>query len=493
MPRKPIPFIPNQESGSDVLGGASPFAMNVVMDGRGTVRRRPGIKDFEVEGDAIAGLGDGSINTIYVDNDGIIYVAQNTSGDIHNIYTYDTTQLRSAGVTFGLSGDMRVDGKVVFAETEAIVVLAGGKAPKKIPLSIPRTLSNLGGSPPEMSHVVANASRLVSNDAAAPNRIRFSGLAAGSSTTGHETWDATGFVSADARPDPIVAIQENTDEVFAFGRTNLQVFSPDPSSVYAPAATREIGCASAHSIIKFEQKFAWIDNQRRAVVSDGREFQFLNTPAIKSTLDAMETVSDCYGYRVLLGPIDCMVWTFPTANVTLCYQIGGGWSQWGSWNPETNNWKQFVATSFARNPVTHEQYVGTADGEVGVLSFDVHTDRSSPEGSDPTTIPAYVETGAVDHGTNLRKWCKGVTLSLQRGGATNSQVPNGHIQYRDDNGPWSDKIPLNLGAPGDTQPVVQVQTGGLGYYRFRQWRIWFDGEEPFVLVRAEEDFEVLEV
>lgn len=487
-----------QESGNDVLGGASPLSMNVVLDGKGSVRRRPGIADFEPAGEAISGLAtDGKIVSMYVDNAGILYVAQEVAGfpAVRSLYRYDTNLDRSLGVTFTVLGNRTLHGAStpVFAETEAMVVVAGGEEPQKVQFaSSPLQLELLGGSPPKASHIIANASRLLCNDLSNRSHIRYSGLAAGSAVAGHETWSATGFVSAEARPDPVVALHENTDEVFAFGTTNLQIFAPDPTTFYTPLATREVGLLAPDSVIKVEQRFAWLDHRRRFVVSDGREFQFLETDAIKATVDAMTVVTDCFGYRVTLGPIDMLVWTFPTARVTLCYQVGGGWSQWGSWDTGTNNWAQFMPTCHAYNGVTQEHYVGGENGVVGILSFDTQTDRSSPDSDTPKTVPAFVETGALNRGTNKRKWARSISLGIRRGHSTAGDNPLCHLQYRDDSGPWSVKIPIRLGNPGDMNPVIRPVTG-FGVYRYRQWRLWFDGTEPFILVKAEEEYDVLEV
>ena len=503
----PIPFAPMQESGNDVLGGASPLSMNVVLDGKGSVRRRPGIADFEPSGEAISGLAtDGKIVAMHVDNAGILYVAQEVAGfpAVRSLYRYDTNLDRSLGVTFTVLGNRTLHGTrtPVFAETEAMVVIAGGEELQKVQFAAtPLELALLGGTPPNASHVIANSSRVLCNDVDNEGHIRYSSTADGSAVSGHETWSGvgTGFFSADARPDPIVALWENTDEVFAFGKSNLQIFVPDPTTFYTPIATREVGLSAADSVIKIEQRFAWLDHRRRFVVSDGREFQFLETDAIKATVDAMAVVSDCFGYRVTLGPVDALVWTFPSARVTLCYQIGGGWSQWGSWDTGTNNWKQFLPTCHAYNGVTQEHYVGGENGVIGVLSFDTQTDRPSPD-ADPvtaaqnaaTTVPAFVETGALNRGTNKRKWARSITLGIRRGHATAGENPLGHLQYRDDDGPWSSKIPIRLGKPGDTNPVIRPVTG-MGVYRYRQWRLWFDGTEPFILVKAEEEYDVLEV
>ena len=507
LPTRPVPFAPNQESGSDVLGGASPLAMNVVVDAKGSIRRRPGVADLELADKTIGGLAtDAKIVEMFCDNRGILYAVQEVTGfpTVRSLFRWDSSVDKDLyGVSFVNIGNrsLKATTRPVFAQTEAMLAIASGEIIQKVDITAAtESVANLGGSPPKSSHVIANASRVISNDLDDKNRLRYSGTGAGASAipSGHETWSATDIITAEARPDPVVAVHENTDEVFAFGQTNLQVFAPSAQTVYEPIQTREVGLLAAYSVIKIEQRFAWLDQRRRFVLSDGREFQFISEP-IQQTLDDMSTVTDCFGYRVFMGPIDMLVWTFPTEKVTLCYQLGGGWSQWGSWDAASNNWGAFLGTSHAFNAVTNENYIGADNGVIGVMTFSSATDRASPDldpatstANSPTTIPAFVETGAVSRDTAARKWCKSLLLGLRRGDSVaGSTAPAGHIQYRDENGPWSDRIPFTMGATGDHHVVVPLR--GLGTYRFRQWRLWFDGDEPFTLVKAEEDYEVLEV
>ena len=65
MPQEPINFGPNQESSYDELGGASPSAINVIIDEKGTVYKRPGIATYSVapssvvDGNGIIGTSEG--------------------------------------------------------------------------------------------------------------------------------------------------------------------------------------------------------------------------------------------------------------------------------------------------------------------------------------------------------------------------------------------------------------------------------------------------
>lgn len=477
MASERIPFRNQQESGSESLAGASPIAMNVVIDSKGAVRRRPGITTTtKATSEVIDAAG---IAGLYVTEAGAIF-ATSTPDPTASVYKVGPSGALLLGAPFYGSN------RPTFAETEMLLTIAAGAGIRKIVLST-LTSGALGGDPPRASHVIANASRLLANDTLVDRtKVRYSSTAIGTTDySGLETWDpavgnTAGFFTAEARPDAVVALAENTNEVFVWGSDTLQVYDPDPTLVYAPAATREVGCSAPYSIIKRDQEFYWLDNYRRFVHSDGRTFEVLSD-AIKSDLDGMASVIDAFGYRVLTGAVDALVWTFPTDGRTYAYQVGSGWGQWSGFDAVRNNWAPFVVTAHHLINGDNANLVGTSTGQVGLLSATATSDFSTP-------INAYVITGFQDHATDARKQCVSVRLALRRGQTTTGE-PRALLSWRDSLGPWEAPIPISLGVSGDTDIVVELRS--LGIYRRRQWRFSFDGTAELVLVAATEEFDVL--
>lgn len=460
--------------------------MNVVTDSKGTVRRRPGIGSYTR---VLSGVIDASgISGVYITEAGDIYAvsASQPAGHIYAITTLAATDISAAPGAF-----VRGGGRPVFAETEALLVIAAGAQIQKIDLAL-KASSLLNGDPPQASHVIANSSRLLANDTVVDRtKVRYSSTAIGTTDySGLETWDpatgnTAGFFTAEARPDPVVALAENTNEAFVFGSDTLQVFDPDPSLIFAPAATREVGCGAPYSIIKRDQDFYWLDHLRRFVHSDGRNFEVISDP-IKADLDAADPqgnprdLSDCFGYRVLMGPVDALLWTFPTDGRTYVYQAGVGWGQWSGWSDTKNNWITFMVTAHAIENATNANVVGLSDGRIGLLSTAFSTDFG-------VRINAYVVTGFVHHGTDARKHCISLRLALRRGqSATEARA---QLSWRDNLGPWEAPIPISLGVSGETDVVVELRS--LGVYRRRQWRFSFDGDAELALVSVLEEFELL--
>ena len=472
-----IAFGPSQ-SAAEELGGAQPFAYNVVVDKAGVIRRRPGLRAYS---SAPAGV---------VDANGISLLHSTESGQLIAVNNHPTnkTIYRIAGgaavdVTTATGYRLQGTRRPTVAETEAMLVFAAGDDPAKYLFATGET-SALGGTPPKASHVIANASRLlVNNTVDFLGRISYSNQAAGSSIAGHETWSGlgTGFFTAEARPDIVPALHENTNEVFAFGATTLQYFAPDGTSVYAPVTTREHGCAAAYSIIKIDQSFAWLDHQRRIVMSDGRQLSVLSNE-IHTELLALTTVSDCYGFRVVTGTAESLVWTFPTEGRTYAFQVGGGWSRWSGYNYTTGNWSPLTIFSHHRISGLSTNIVGTTDGKVMELADGVTSDNG-------TVIVARSRSGFVSRGTPMRKQCVAVRVTLRRGNALTSPAPIGFLRWRDDLGPWSTSLPVGFGTIGDSTTVLEFRS--LGVYRTRQWEFEFSGDVDFSLVSVVEEFIVL--
>jgi hypothetical protein len=475
MPTELIPFVNAQESGRKELGGASPSAMNVWADPRGTVRRRPGVATYS--GSVSSVVDAAGIGGLYVDGAERLFAASlpNPAASVYYVTSASATHL----------GDVDGGNRPTFAETEILLVMAAGGAPRKVVLSGALTMTDLGGTPPECSHIIAQNLRLLANDVTVDRtKVRYSDQSIGTTDyTGHEDWvvvggTGPGFFTAESRPDPVPALYENTNEVWAFGTQTLQIHAPDANLVYAPVATKTVGCGAPYSVIGLGDRFAWLDHARQFVLSDGRGFEVISGP-VQQDLADMAVVSDCVGYHILLADLSAFAWRFPTDGRTFVYQEGVGWGQWQGWSGI--EWTPWIVTAHHQKSGSAENLVGTSAGKVGMLSNSVSADFEED-------IHAFVQTGFMDRGTTKQKHCREVRLTVRRGHAT-SGTPHGYLQWRDSLGEWESPVEVSLGGSGDYETTVRFHS--LGTYRTRQWRFQFDGSEELVLAKVEEDFEVL--
>lgn len=470
----PIPFVNDQKSGNEPLGGASPNAMNILVAGT-AVRRRPGLKASGVA-PAVTINGDGVSLLHRVANGSLFAVA----GVSPNRNLYKVTSGGSVNLSMVSEGDLRGTARPVAAETQSILAIAGGNRMQKVELLT--NASSPVANAPASTRVIANARRLLALDPDTDGMIRFSQTASGSSFAGFEDWegvDDLNFFTADARPDELVALAENTNEIFSFGSESLQVFGTDELRTYAPVVTRELGCSAPYSVIKADQQFAWLDHLRRFVISDGRQARVLSE-GMEQTLTDMETVGDCFGFRFLQGPVDAFVWKFPSDGRALVYQQGAGWAQWqgmdlGAWDPIPVNCHHYLQGDAVN-------LVGLTDGRIAELDLNTATDFGEP-------INASVTTGYQNRGTDLLKQCRAIRIALRRGEPGSADEPVGKIWWRDDTGEWEPPLEVAFGESGEREIVVTFR--GLGIYRRRQWRFEFLGEQVFSLVGATEEFQVL--
>ena len=478
-----IPFANLQESGFDELGGASPAAVNIVVDGKGVVSKRPGIA---AAADVYAGIVDAAgLEGIVVAGDGSVFAVA-VGGAERAIYgiTAASASALSGGVP---PGGLRGSSRPMFAETEMLIVVAGGREVQRIDKST-LTSARLGGDPPKASHIVALSNRLLANDIFENRtRTRYSDVALGTTTyAGHEEWDmggvgTSGYFTAEARPDDVVALAENTGEVFVFGTTTLQTFSPDPTTQFAPLSTLELGCGAPYSILKDDDSFWWMDSKRRIVKSGGRGYE-LQSEAIQRTLDGMTTSSDAYGFSVEDGFLDAHCWKFPTDGRTFVYQNGIGWGQWAGW--ANGNWVPLIVGAAATSPLDGTTFVATTTGRVGAFSLDAETDFGDP-------IVARVTTGYLNRDTDSMKLNKWVRLVLRRGDSGSTPGPQGTLRWRDRPGDAWAEIAVDFGSSGDRE--VELTFHALGAYRYRQWEFEFGESSRLTLVSATEEFEVLPV
>jgi hypothetical protein len=494
MAMVPVPFVNNQESGLEELAGGGPLAMNVVVDGKGAVRRRPGIG--AADGVSSATVDASGLDGIWGTLGGKVYVTEAGTGG-RNVYEVGPTTAINKSI--GAGGQLVGPGRPVFAETEMLLVVANGQFMQKLELAT-GVCARLGGTPPQATHVVSNSLRLLANDVAAtrtllvpatdghPGAVHYTAGTRGTLTYhGHELWpgdaddvtwplDAQGVFNTDARPDPVLAIVTTANALFILGATSMESWVPDATDVYVRAHVQEVGCSARYSVVRDEDAYCWLDEQRRVIRTDGRSVAVLSD-AIQQTLSDMDVYDDCFGYKVQHGAVECFVWTFPTDGRTFVFQKGGGWSQWSGWNDVTSNWARFGVNGHHQRAGSATNLVCTTSGRVGALTRETLTDFG-------TAVPAEVRTGYRNHDTEAPKQCHALYLGLKRGKAATGE-PRALVSWRDDGGDWCQPVEASLGRSGDFQTVIALR--GLGTYRRRQWRFQFTGTDDLVLASAMEE------
>lgn len=480
MPSQPLIFGNQQASGDQELGGASPLAINVVTDGAGVVRRRPGITAWSGmpasvdEASPVIGMHAFGGYLYYVNANRHIYRIDPT--------TATSTDLSTAGGPSFLAGLARP----MFAETQFRLLIAGGAALEKIDSgeTVAERVGTGTNDPPPCTHVAALASRVLVNDLTDSSRAGMISFSRPGSA-GNETFEGPpfGVVTAEAKPDALVGVFSNGNEAWAFGERSLQIFTPDASVILAPSRAVAYGCSAPYSVIEGDSAFSWLDDKRRFVSSDGRGAEEISGP-ISATLDGVTAVTDCFGFRWVADQYDVLCWLFPSDGRSFAIQAGGGWAQWHGWTNGQGHTILPIRSHYFW-PEQNVHLVGLANGQIAKLEMAAFADLG-------VTIKAEALTGFISRETMSFKHCQAVRFFFKRGQtATGSTEPHVMLSWRDDLGAFCAPLRIGLGTTGDY--TVSVERRSLGRYRTRQWRLEFTEAADFTLAGCTETFTVGDV
>lgn len=473
MPQSPLNF-GIESSGDESFSGGGEAAFNMLVDGKGALRRRPGLATYDqAPSSAISSY---AISGIHVDLDGRIFAIDNQPGR-RRIWRI------SGGSALNLStppgSDLTGTSRPTFAETGALLVIAGGQDLQKLTLTdIATPSARLGGSPPYATHVAYQAFSLITNRTQDPlGTVHYSSPGTSSAITSFETWSGTrdsGTIDVGASPDAIRAVVSSLDEVWAFGGKTVQILAPDPNFGFSSVRAMSYGIASPHLYVEVEGRMAWMTERKKIVLGTSGGVEVISG-TIQKSLDAID-ITGAFAYRYDSDQFQALLFCFPASGTTFCYQSGSGWSRWGGY---TSLWQPFPVNCVAFREVDKTHVVGTTDGKVIRLTQSSQTDLGSP-------IRAYCMTGYASYATDLRKECKCIRLAMRKSTHTDSKVRVGTLRYRDEDGIWRHDIPIEFSGK---QSVVELYS--LGTYRRRQWEIEITSTDEVVINGATEIYEVL--
>ena len=337
-------------------------------------------------------------------------------------------------------------------------------------------------APDEVSHVGIHDSYLICNKLNT-GEFHFSEVAS------TPIFRALNFATAESNPDDIVALHIAWREIALFGRKSIEVWFDDGQTPFSrlEGAFTERGCSAAYSVQFLDNTWMWLDNARRFSKMQGRSPVIVSTPYDK-VIQALTRVDDAYSEVIEVNGRTFYVCTFPTDKFTVCYDWAANeWTQWARWNQLIAEYEHFVGRCHAYSPDWGLHLIGDrTTSKIYVMDAQYHTDAGE-------TIRTTRRTGHVDHGTGNKKLCKGLRVKILRGAGDDSgSVPKMVVRWRNDNGLWGQDHEVSLGAQGDSTFYGTLGHGrSLGTYRARQWEFVHTDDSSFILVEAEEDFEVL--
>lgn len=473
-------YAPDTDVSSDGASAVTNWRLvDAIQDGRSRISLpRPGTTAYAVTGLSAAVIGayryQNARQTIVVTSDRYIYRVADSAPTV-------ATPLSTSTASTQLGGTLRP----TFAEDSSGVLIAGGGYISKwSPGSATAAQITAGSAPVHSTHLAVLGQRVISTDTTNPvnqGGFLWSDLGAGNDTS----WQALSFATADARTDPVVAIYDNTSELFVFGATTLQVYSisSDALSPYAPAVTSNAGLIAPYSVVRIDNQFAFINENRSVVMSDGRQVQDITGP-IQSEIRALGTVSDAWGWRERHDRWDLLCFHFPTAMRT--YELDlkrNTWSVRAKYDPAQGINVDMPIGAYSYNEAQNRHVFWRSDASTGGF----YLDSANTVDYDGAAILCERLTGWNDYGSTNRKRSKVIRAYLKTGTATSAPGAI-EVSVSDDGRPWSNWVQMSIGQPSSTtQMWADAYLGGVFVRRRCRWRYATSATEAAALVSAADD------
>lgn len=374
------------------------------------------------------------------------------------------------------------EGRPTFADNGTTVFIAGGEAPLKW---TPGGLTELlGGSPPDMTHIIYLDDYLIGNRRNVTERnkvIQFSDN--GTS----ETWTGSNIFSHVADPDELQGLTVSQRELYAVGEKTIEVWqnigtSPIP---FVRAFIWQYGTRAPYSIHSTDNSVFILDQDRRILRFSGREFN-RTSEAIEADLATYDDVDDCV--------ISSYTWDGSIHLFCLFPRAGKAWSL-DLKNNQWTEWRGYDEMGFARVRINclvyANQNVIAGDFLTGKIWKFSRTEKTDAEG----VFKRVRKFSYRDSGLAIRKRGNLVRVNMKRNvasafdGTVSETNPKVEMRWRDDDKPFSEFRTMSLGEIGEQRNYVEFRRTGI--YRSRQYEIQCSDPAEFAMTSVETDEEAM--
>jgi hypothetical protein len=318
------------------------------------------------------------------------------------------------------------------------------------------------------------------------------------------SWDTTWFFEAESIPDSVDALFVANSKIYAFGPKTLEIWYNAGLSGGTPFARERVierGILAPYSVIRANNTFYWLNEERRLVFLNGAIVQSVSLPIDRSFAD-ITTVSDAFGMLWRVGGKYFIVFSFPTEDKTWAYDlILDRWYPWGFWNKKQGKYQRVLYSTMTYMQAWGLHLAGSRiTDKLYEMSLTSYGDPMTTVGRGGVHVLGGEEvrceniTGWNDYGISNRKKSHRLRLTLKRGAVTLDAADLSHkpkliVQHRSNGSKiWSNEREVDLGGIGDTNHIVNLNR--FGQYRTRQWRFVMSDFAPFILVKAEEFVEI---
>ena len=469
--RKPLPLSADVNRNVDgvEVSDQNTILFDGYVDENGATVKRPGLEVFY---DFATGLGSNLNGLFWWDNKQVVIAVVDGK-------TYSISYPGAVPTVTDLTGViLDISAKVSFATNGTYLFMAnGGRIAYTDGGAATQWLGD-ADAPTQVTSVLVFDTYLLANN---HNNIFYF-----SDVNDPLSWSALSFATATGNPDKIVALYSFQGDLYLLGSQTVEVWENDGTHPFIRVlgGTISTGCAAPNSVVNTENGLFWLDNKRRFASFAGRKIEHVSTPYDK-VVQEFSTVSDCIAYRTDVSGRTFLIFHFPTAQRTLCYNASQDrWSEFGLWNSDLRAYENFLGKTSCHAEGWGVTLIGSRrEGKIYKFSPTAYTD-------DGTNIRFFRQTGFINHGTRSLKRNHQLIFALKRGEGAASTNPKLVVRWQNDNEYiWSTEREIPLGAVG--QSAITYRVFRTGTYNSRQYQISVTEPVPVSMVDGFEDVEVL--
>jgi hypothetical protein len=175
------------------------------------------------------------------------------------------------------------------------------------------------------------------------------------------TFSGAFFAKNDTSSDNLITLMENNRELWLVGERHSEVWYDAGGANFAfsriPGIAPQIGCAAKHSIARLGSSLVWLGKSERGenVVIKTEQYSYIpiSNRALEHAIASYPLVSDAFGYTYEEDGHLFYMLTFPTADVTWCYDHTSSerlgepcWHQRLSFDPNTGAFHRHRSNCF---------------------------------------------------------------------------------------------------------------------------------------------------
>lgn len=300
------------------------------------------------------------------------------------------------------------------------------------------------------------------------------------------TYNALAFASAEAQPGFVIATAQNLQLLFVFCSGHIELWydagtTPMPFARYA-GSVLNYGTVSPYSIVSQDGALFFLGFDKVFYRLQANVPQRISTHPIEHLIELDADITTCEQMTLTIEGHKLIFWTFPSSNITVCYDISTG-----KWHDRDSVNANFISMGRYRGRAALTAYnqilLGDAfDGRIGALDWTTYTEYGLP-------MRGLIHS-SDQHQDRRRVFCSRFELDVQAGvGLVSGQGSNPQIMLRrsiDGGMTYSvAEIWRGMGRIGEYQKRLRWLRQGQG--RQMMWQLTVTDPVPRTIIQAHAD------